>query len=224
MLLEVGCGYGACAFRAAEKYGVNVIAVTPSACQARYAAEKMRDLPDGAGSVEVLQQGWEECHRPVDRIVSIGALEHIGRKNYASFFARCRELLPEEGGRMMIHCIVQYNQRNLQRKGIEVTHQNVLFAKFIAKEVFPGGQLSDPDAIIESAEAAGFNVLRTQRLGLHYARTLDIWTENLVHNREAAIAVKPQQVYDSYIKYLTGCATHFRLGHIDLCQFTMSLT
>ena len=112
----------------------------------------------------------------------------------------------------------------MERKGIELTHENVLFGKFIAKEIFPGGQLSDPDTIIESAEAAGFNVLRTQKLGLHYARTLDIWTENLVNNRAAAIALKPQQVYDRYIKYLTGCAKHFRSGHIDLCQFTMSVT
>ena len=219
-LLDVGCGYGECAYRAAEKYGVNVIAVTPSVEQAKIATEKMKSLPAGSGSVEVLNQGWEECHMPVDRIISIGALEHFGLKNYQPFFARCMELL-SGAGRMLLHSIVSYSKENLDKRGIKVTHENVLFHKFIQRQIFPGGNLNDPDLIADYLAAAGFIVERKHLLGLHYARTLDSWAENLARNRDKAIARKSLEVFERYMKYLTGCADHFRSGHIDLCQFTL---
>jgi cyclopropane-fatty-acyl-phospholipid synthase len=219
-LLEIGCGYGECALRAAGTFGVNVVAVTPSQQQAAYCAEKLKHLAEGTPRVEVRCQGWQECHDGADRIVSIGALEHIGFPRYTPFFARCYELLPDSG-RMLLHCIVQYGGRSLQQRGVEVTHENVLFAKFIGREIFPGGQLSDPDTIIHYAQEAGFRVERTQALGLHYARTLDLWEANLVARRDEAIAMKSQADYDRYIKYFTGCARHFRSGHIDLIQFTL---
>ncbi|MBW3597305.1 MAG: class I SAM-dependent methyltransferase, partial [Planctomycetes bacterium] len=188
-LLEIGCGYGACAQRAAEEYGVNVIAVTPSERQARHTAERVKHLRPGAGRVEVHQQGWEECRTPVDRIISIGALEHIGYHNFPPFFARCFELL-RPGGNFLLHCIVRYGLANLQKRNITVTYDDVEFAKFIAKVIFPGGRLSDPDVICQFARWAGFEALHTEALGLHYARTLDLWAENLRRNREAAIALK----------------------------------
>ncbi len=225
LILEVGCGYGHCAKHAATKFGANVIALTPSRIQARLAAERNKDLGPNAGRVEVLNEGWETWHGKCDRVISIGALEHIRSENYPPFFARCFESLPS-GGRAMIHCIVRYDWRTPKRqaefaaKGIALSHEDVLFAKFIAKEVFPGGQLLDPDVITGEAEAAGFTTERVQHLGLHYARTCDCWADNLEANREQAIALKGQKVYDHYMKYLRGCAHHFRLGFIDLCQFT----
>ncbi|OCB14627.1 class I SAM-dependent methyltransferase, partial [Mycobacterium intracellulare] len=55
----------------------------------------------------------------------------------------------------------------------------------------------------------------------HYARTLNIWAANLEANKEKAIAVQSQEVYDRYMKYLTGCAELFRDGYTDVNQFTM---
>ena len=225
LLFEVGCGYGHCAKHAAVKYGANVIAVTPSRVQARLARERTKDLGPDAGTVEIRNEGWETWHGSCDRIVSIGALEHIRSENYAPFFARCFESLPS-GALAMIHCIVRYDWRTKKRqaefkdKGMVYTHEDILFAKFIAKEVFPGGQLLDPDVITGEAETAGFTTKHIQHIGLHYARTLDCWAANLTQNKDEAIALKGQAIYDHYMRYLTGCAHQFRLGFIDLCQFT----
>ena len=183
----------------------------------------MEQLKPGSGNVEVRNQGWEECHTKVDRIISIGALEHIGKKNYTPFFARCRELLPDDG-RMLLHCIVRYDLPSLEAKGIGLSHDNILFAKFIAKEIFPGGQLSDPGVIIEYIKKAGFEVEKTQAIGLHYARTCRIWADNLEQRREEAIELKSEEVYDRYMRYLIGCDEHFTSGHIDLFQFTMRVS
>jgi cyclopropane-fatty-acyl-phospholipid synthase len=64
-------------------------------------------------------------------------------------------------------------------------------------------------------------VARVQPLQPHYARTLDIWAANLQSHREQAIAVQSEEVYERYMKYLTGCADLFRDGYIDVCQFTL---
>ena len=219
-LLDIGCGWGGCMRRAASRYGVNVIGLTLSEGQAAYCAERNAALGEDAGRTEVRVQGWEEFEEPVDRIISIGAFEHFRAERCAPFFERCRALLPP-GGTMLLHTIVRFDTPNLKRLGIEITHENVLFAKFIAKQIFPGGQLMDPDRIVAHAEAAGFGVIQVQSLQLHYARTLDIWAENLRARRAEAIERASAELYDRFMKYLTGCADHFRSGHIDVRQFTL---
>lgn len=226
-LLDIGCGWGGCMCRAASKYGVNVIGLTLSEGQAAYCARKIAGLGEGGGEggggvgrAEVRVQGWEEFTEPVDRIISIGAFEHFRAERCDAFFTRCREILPP-GATMMLHTIVAFSFSNLKRLGVELTHENVLFAKFIARQIFPGGQLMDPDRIIEHAEAAGFRLVQDQSLQSHYARTLDTWAVSLRARRTEAIEIASVEMYDRFMKYLTGCADHFRSGHIDLRQFTL---
>lgn len=58
---------------------------------------------------------------------------------------------------------------------------------------------------------------------LHYARTLDIWAANLEAHRDEAIRIQSQEVYDRYMRYLTGCAKLFRQGYTDVNQFTLNV-
>lgn len=218
-LLDIGCGWGATAFRAVEKYGARVIGLTLSENQHQYCNRRARELsqPD---SVQFRLQGWEEFDEPVDRIVSIGAFEHFRNSRHEAFFQRCREILPADGI-MMLHSIVTTSLADLREQGIPYTQQDVRFAKFIRDEIFPGGQLCAPDRIRSFAERSGFEVYHEQSLRLHYARTLDIWAESLAAAREEAITLTSQTVYDRYQKYLTGCAEQFRKGLIDVMQFCM---
>jgi cyclopropane-fatty-acyl-phospholipid synthase len=73
----------------------------------------------------------------------------------------------------------------------------------------------------EHASDAGFKLTRTQSLQLHYARTLDMWAAALDANKDIAIAIQSEKVYDRYMKYLTGCAKLFRQGYTDVDQFTL---
>ena len=76
-------------------------------------------------------------------------------------------------------------------------------------------------AVEEHATAAGFTVARIQSLQPHYARTLDTWAQALGSRRDEAIAVQSEEVYDRYMRYLTGCADMFHKGYIDVNQFTL---
>jgi cyclopropane-fatty-acyl-phospholipid synthase len=215
-LLDIGCGWGATIRRAVEHYGVTTIGLTLSQKQRDLARERLADLGDRA---EIRLQGWEEFDEPVDRIVSIGAFEHFREERFAEFFAKCHRLLPADG-RMLLHTIVKRSQAEINALGVEITHEDVLFNKFILKTIFPGGQLRPADVVRRHIEARAFRVERVHPLRLHYARTLDAWAANLESARERAIGLTSPEMYDTYMRYLTGCAHYFRIGYLDVIQFT----
>jgi cyclopropane-fatty-acyl-phospholipid synthase len=218
-LLDVGCGWGATLRRAIEQYDVNVIGLTLSKNQAAH-VQKSFDALDSPRSKQVRLQGWEQFHEPVDRIVSIGAFEHFGFDRYGDFFKMAYEVLPA-GGTMLLHTIVIPTVEELKQRQIKTTMTLIRFVKFIMDEIFPGGRLPSVALVEELATTAGFEVARVQSLRLHYARTLDIWAAALEARKDEAIAIQSDEVYQRYIKYLTGCADLFRNGNTDVCQFTL---
>ncbi|OBH35456.1 SAM-dependent methyltransferase, partial [Mycobacterium intracellulare] len=218
-LLDIGCGWGATMRRAIERYDVNVVGLTLSENQAEH-VQKSFDQMDTTRTRRVLLEGWEKFHEPVDRIVSIGAFEHFGRQRYGRFFKMAYNALPP-GGIMLLHTIVRPSFKDARAKGLSLTHEIVEFSKFILAEIFPGGWLPTPQTVGEYGVTVGFELTRVQSLRLHYARTLDLWAEALEANREQALAIQSQEVYDRYMKYLTGCAELFRDGYTDVNQFTM---
>jgi mycolic acid methyltransferase UmaA len=218
-LLDIGCGWGGALQRAIEKFDVNVIGITLSSNQFEYSKAKLAAIPTQR-KVEVRLQGWEEFGDKVDRIVSIGAFEAFKMERYAAFFDRAYDILPDDG-RMLLHTILTYTQKQLHERGVTVTMSDVRFMRFIGTEIFPGGQLPAQEDIFRFAQAAGFSVEKVQLLREHYERTLNIWAANLEANKEKAIAIQSEEVYDRYMKYLTGCENFFRKGITNVGQFTV---
>ena len=216
-LLDIGCGWGATARRAVENFNVDVIGLTLSNEQHALITQS---VANPGTHIDFRLQGWEEFTEPVDRIISIGAFEHFRAERYEAFFTRAFSLLPR-GGRMMLHTIVQPDINELRQRGIVVDHEAVMFGKFICKNIFPGGQLCSPQVITRHAANAGFTLAHSESLRLHYARTLDMWADNLRAHREQAITITNKDTYEMYMHYLTGCAHYFRTGHNDVMQFTL---
>jgi len=218
-LLDVGCGWGGAMELAVQKYDVNVIGITLSKYQSEYARERLAKV-DTDRRVEVRLQGWEEFTEPVDRIVSIGAFEAFKAERYPLFFERAYSLLPADG-RMLLHTILAHTQKFFRDNGIKLTISDLKFMRFIGSEIFPGGQLPAVEDIEDLAEKSGFTLERIHLLRPHYARTLDIWADNLAAHRDEAIALTSDEIYDRYMKYLTGCADFFRRGITNVGQFTL---
>ncbi|MBY6362993.1 cyclopropane mycolic acid synthase family methyltransferase [Rhodococcoides corynebacterioides] len=219
-LLDVGCGWGTTIIRAREKYDVDVVGLTLSEHQFGRVQARLDGL-DGDRKAEVRLQGWEEFDEPVDRIVSIGAFEHFRRARHVPFFEKAYRLLPDDG-KMLLHTIVGYGLDDLAEMGVAVDKRDAVFMRFIIREIFPGGELERPKTVQERAQSVGFSVDRVHSLQQHYARTLEIWTENLEARKDEALEIGGQEVYDRYMKYLSGCAKQFRRGTIDVMQFTLS--
>ena len=218
-LLDVGCGWGGALERAVQRYDVNVIGITLSKAQSEFARQRLSKL-DTNRSIEVRLQGWEEFDEPVDRIVSIGAFEAFKVERYPLFFERAYEILPSDG-RMLLHTILAHTQKFFRDNGIKLTISDLKFMRFIGTEIFPGGRLPAVEDIELLAEQSGFTLERIHLLQPHYARTLDMWADNLAATREQAIAITSAEVYDRYMKYLTGCADFFRRGITNIGQFTL---
>jgi cyclopropane-fatty-acyl-phospholipid synthase len=218
-LLDIGCGWGSVLQRAVEKHDVNVVGLTLSRNQCKFAQELLDGL-DTDRSRRILLRGWEQFDEPVDRIISIEAIEAFPQERYAPFFQTCADLLPS-GGRMVLQAILGHPLKRWPEMGIPITMTDLRFMRFIAKEIFPGGSVPCDDDITGLSEAAGFEVADKQLLDEHYVRTLDTWAEALQANHDAAVAATSEEVYERYVKYLTGCSDFFQRGISELGQFTL---
>src|SRR5271165_1143212 len=217
-LLDIGCGWGGALQRAIEKFDVNVIGITLSRNQFEYSQAKLAKIPTER-SVEVRLQGWEEFEDKVDRIVTIGAFEAFKSERYPAFFQRAYDILPDDG-RMLLHTILTYTQKQQFERGVSITMSDIRFAKFIGDVIFPGGQLPAQEDLFKLAAESGFTIERVQLLPEHYERTLNIWAANLEANKAKAVAIQSEEIYDRYMHYLTGCENFFRKGISNIGQFT----
>jgi len=218
-LLDVGCGWGSVMKRAVEKYDVNVVGLTLSKNQHAY-CQQVLDQVDSGRSRRVLLRDWAEFSGPVDRIVTIEALEHFGFHRYDDFFKFAYEALPTDGV-MLLHAITGLHGKQLMERGIPVTMELAKFIRFIVTEIFPGGRLPMIEKVEEHSTKVGFKVTHVQSLQLDFARTLDFWAEALEARKDEAVALQSEEMYERYMKYLTGCAKGFRTGYIDCNQFTL---
>jgi cyclopropane-fatty-acyl-phospholipid synthase len=223
-LLDIGCGWGSTMRRAIERYDVNVIGLTLSENQLAHNQQKFAEM-DSPRSKEVRVQGWEQFGEPVDRIVSLGAFEHFADgvgtyERYDDFFKMCYNVLPDDGV-MLLQSIVLPSAEEEKQLGLKRTMSLMRFISFIRKEIYPGGRLPMISVVDEYATRAGFEITRHHRIGSNYVRTLDTWAKGLEAHKDEAIELKGEDVYNTFMKYLTGCRELFRDGYTNVCQFTM---
>ncbi len=218
-LLDIGCGWGSVMKRAVEKYDVNVVGLTLSKNQHAY-CQQVLDGIDSDRSRRVLLSDWAAFDEPVDRIIVIEALEHFGFHRYDDFFKFTYNAMPDDGV-MMLHSITGLHVKQVMERGIPLTMEMAKFMRFIVTDIFPGGRLPMIETVEEHATKVGFKVTRIQSLQEDFAKTLDFWAEALQAHRDEAIAIQSEEVYEMYMKYLTGCAKVFRMGYVDCNQFTL---
>jgi cyclopropane-fatty-acyl-phospholipid synthase len=223
-LLDVGCGWGSTVLRAMDTYGANAIGLTLHRNQYRYVRDRLVDrLLRGCTYGGVRRQSWQQFDRRVDRIVCIGALEHIHRQRYPDFFDFAYRIMPPDGV-LLVQAVVNHHPHHVpaHRTGSAMTEAE--FA-FLRGTVLPSDQLPlptgyNPKGISEYAHDAGFTLTDIQELGPHYTTTLDCWATALHEHRDRAIELAGHDTYNAYLSHLTECADHFRHGHLNVMQFT----
>lgn len=156
-ILDIGCGFGSLAVYLADKYNVTVDGVTISEEQIKYYT-KHYNHP----SVTIHNLDYRNMVGSYDRIYSIGMFEHVGRKNYKTYFDKCYELLKDDGI-MLLHTI---GANNAQKK-----------SPFISKYIFPEGELPKlTDLIVYNDK---WHLEDLQNIGKSYSKTLRKWYENI---------------------------------------------
>ncbi|MGB8714222.1 MAG: cyclopropane fatty acyl phospholipid synthase [Onishia taeanensis] len=202
-VLDIGCGWGSFAEHAARHYGVEVTGITISKEQAELARHRCQDLP-----VTIHLQDYRELEGQYDRIVSIGMFEHVGHRNYRTYFDTAARLLTPDG-LFLLHTIGSNNSE-------------ISADPWIHKYIFPNGVL--PSAMHISRASESYLLMEDwQNFGADYDRTLMAWLENFTA-RWPEIADRYNETTRRMFRYyLSACAGAFRARDLQLWQIVFSM-
>jgi cyclopropane-fatty-acyl-phospholipid synthase len=212
--LDIGCGWGALAIRAAEKYGVDATGITLSENQFRLANERIRaaGLQDRC---RVLLQDYRDHpgEGSYDKIASVGMFEHVGLANLPLYFASVQRLLRERG---------LFLNHGITTSDVDNRAVGMGAGEFIGRYVFPRGELPHLHRVIHEMGARDLEVHDVESLRPHYARTLGLWSERFERCLEAAVAASSERTARIWRLYLAGCAHAFEQGWISIYQVLAS--
>jgi cyclopropane-fatty-acyl-phospholipid synthase len=212
--LDIGCGWGALAIRAASKYGVDATGITLSENQYRLANERIREagLEDHC---RVLLQDYRDApgEGSYDKIASVGMFEHVGLRNLPVYFNTVRRLLKERG-LFLNHGITTMDTSN-RAVGMGA-------GEFIERYVFPNGELPHLHLVVHDMADQDLEVHDVESLRTHYAKTLGHWSDNYEGHMAEAVAASSERTARIWRVYLAGCAHAFEQGWISIYQILAS--
>jgi cyclopropane-fatty-acyl-phospholipid synthase len=203
-LLDVGCGWGGMALHAASRYGVHTVGITLSEPQASYATQAARRA-GLAGRVTFRVQDYRDISDgPFDAISSIGMVEHVGAAWLPGYAGWLFGLL-RPGGRLLNHGIASPSEA--------VFRPNA----FVARYVFPDGELPEVGRVVSVLHRAGFEV-RQVELREHYPPTLRAWVRNLEDRWVDAVREVGANRARVWRLYMAGAALGFEEGALHIHQ------
>nr|WP_279162454.1 cyclopropane fatty acyl phospholipid synthase [Plesiomonas shigelloides] len=201
-VLDIGCGWGGLAAYMAKEYGVSVVGVTISKEQQQLAQKRCEGLP-----VQIMLQDYRDLNEEFDRIVSVGMFEHVGPKNYRTYFNVVNRCLKKDG-LFLLHCI------GSNTSGVKAD-------AWISKYIFPNGCLPSIRQIADEAE--GHLIMEDwHNFGADYDKTLMAWDENFVRAWDSIKDNYSPRFYRMFRYYLNTCAGAFRARDIQLWQVLFS--
>ena len=205
-VLDVGCGWGGLAIEIARKTGSEVLGISLSKNQVNYAQRKAKELNlDNQVKFEIMD--YRNVKGKFDRIVSVGAFEHFGRKFYKVFFNKMNEVMKDDG-KFLLHTIGVVDQPSPPNK-------------FINKYIFPGGICPTLSQIITPLEKTGLIVNDIETLIRHYDKTLESWLERLLANKGKVKDLFNEQFLKCWEFYMASCAAAFK--YRDLAVFQLQI-
>lgn len=201
-ILDIGCGWGEALKFAAEQYGVSGVGVTVSRAQAQFARALCKDLP-----IEIRVCDYRELDGRFDRAYSIGMFEHVGVKNYRSYFEVKRRCLVDDG-LALLHCIGSNVSSNRTDPWIE-------------KYIFPNSMLPSAEQIAIAREHL-FVIEDWHNFGADYDRTLMAWRANFDAAWPALADRYDERFRRMWRFYLSASAAVFRARRDQLWQLVLS--
>ena len=206
-VLDIGCGWGGFLRFAAERFGAGpCLGITLSRDQVATGSERNRGLP-----VRLALQDYRDVAGTFDRIVSIGMIEHVGPKNYRTYFEAAYDSL-KPGGLFLAHTF-----------GSVIPSPTLLQPEidWINKVIFPGLVNPSIGQLLHAADGL-FTVLDVQEFGYHYYPTLMAWNKNFTTRWPEIKDHYDDRFYRTWRYYLQACAGAFRAGNYRLWQVVLA--
>ncbi len=214
-ILEIGCGWGAVAEKAAINYQAKVVGLTLSTEQLVYANERLKAL--GASHLSDLRlQDYRDVDTQkeglFDSIISIEMIEAVGQEYWPTYFQTVAQNL-KPGGKACIQVIVIAD---------ELFDRYLQSTDFIQQYVFPGGCLLSVSEFKKQCQQVGLEVIDEMRFGQDYRETLKRWREQFMAQQTAVLSQnfdqKFIQIWEFYLAY---CEAAFQENNTDVVQFTL---
>jgi len=189
--LDIGCGWGTLVVYAAKNFGTYSTGCTLAKEQVAYAKTtvngdnkwflgKSDDVSDKVSWIidDYRNISKHDGNKKYDVITCVEMAEHVGIKNFQPFLSQVKNMLKDDG--------LFY----IQMAGVRRTwsYEDIIWILFMGKYIFPGADASTPiNWVIQELERAGFEIHRLESLGCHYARTIQLWHENWINNKDNVI-------------------------------------
>jgi cyclopropane-fatty-acyl-phospholipid synthase len=201
-VLDIGCGWGGTALYLNRVADVDVLGVTLSEEQLKVARARAEEA-GVSDRVKFELIDYRSVEGRFDRIVSIGMFEHVGAAHYDEFFAKCRELLTDDGV-MLLHTIGKFGKASTPDP-------------FTDKYIFPGYHLPSLSQMCAASERARLIASDVETLRLHYAYTLRAWLERTQAAKEKVVAMYDERFFRMWEFYLAGGIVGFESG--TMCNY-----
>jgi len=205
-VLDIGCGWGGLAFEIARQSQCEIMGISLSENQINYCNKKAKELKlDNQVHFELCD--YRKIKGQFQRIVSVGAFEHFGKKFYKTFFKRVHDILTDDGI-SLLHTIGSVDAPGPVQP-------------FIQKRIFPGGIIPSLSDIVKPIEKTGLIIADCETLIHHYDKTLKAWLERFLKNKEKAKSLYNREFVRMWECYLsmTSAAFNFR----DLVVYQLQL-
>lgn len=216
-LLDVGCGWGGLVLHAVREYGVQAVGITLSDAQLSFARERIAaaGLTD---RIEVLGLDYRDLPQrfgaaAFDKVASIGMFEHVGLRNLAQYFGTIAAVMKDRG---------LFLNHGITAADVQSRPVGSGVGEFIARHVFPRGELPHLHVVVREASAQGFEVADVESLRPHYALTLSHWSTRLEAKLSAAAALIDARRLRIWRVYLAGCGHGFKQGWMNIHQVLLS--
>jgi cyclopropane-fatty-acyl-phospholipid synthase len=201
-VLDIGCGWGGTALYLNRVADVDVLGVTLSEEQLKVARARAEEA-GVSDRVKFELIDYRSVEGRFDRIVSIGMFEHVGAAHYDEFFAKCRELLTDDGV-MLLHTIGKFGKASTPDP-------------FTDKYIFPGYHLPSLSQMCAASERARLIGSDVETLRLHFASTLRAWLVRTQAAKEKVVAMYDERFFRMWEFYLAGGIVGFESG--TMCNY-----
>ena len=204
-ILDIGCGWGYLLLEAAKKYKVRGTGITLSheQCKAFRKRIKAEGLEDVLTVRLMDYRDLPRMKKQFDRVVSVGMLEHVGRKNYRVFMECVNQMLKDQGV-----CLLHFISALKEYPG----------DAWIRKYIFPGGVIPSLRETVSHMAEENFHIVDVENLRLHYNQTLLCWLENYREHIGKVGEMFDERFVRMWDLYLAACAAVFHNGIVDLHQ------
>ncbi|QYJ03177.1 cyclopropane-fatty-acyl-phospholipid synthase family protein [Nocardioides panacisoli] len=209
-LLDVGCGWGALSLHAAEHFGVDVVGVTISTEQQRFAqaAAERRGLSDRVDfRICDYRDAVPAAGQEYDAVASLEMGEHVGQANYGTYAGVLRSAVRPGG-----HVLVQQMSRGGKWPG---------GGPFIESFIAPDMHMRPVGETVGMLEAAGLEVRDVHALREHYVQTVAGWIERFEQNHDELEAMVGPEMMRVWRLYLVGGSMSFRDGRMGVDQILL---